>query len=108
MVDAVPDLGGAASRHTPPALADHLAAPRPLAGLRVVVTGSFAAYTRDELIESLRGAGAEVTASVSRKTDYVVVGEAAGSKLAKAEELGIATVGEAQLAALLTQGPAGL
>ena len=83
-------------------------APRVLAGARVVVTGSFEAYSRDELIEALRAAGAEVTSSVSKKTDLVLIGDSPGSKLARAQELGVRTAGPQALSALLDGGLAAL
>jgi len=64
----------------------------PFAGKTVVITGSFASFSRDELTRKLQALGAKVTGSVSKKTDLVIAGEAAGSKLAKAQELGIAVL----------------
>lgn len=63
-------------------------------GKTVVITGTFQKYTRDELTELLRRAGAKVTGSVSKKTDYVLCGENAGSKLSKAQALGIPVIAE--------------
>ena len=60
-----------------------------LSGKRVVITGHIAGYSRDELKEIVRGHGGLVSDSVSRKTDYLFAGEGGGSKLQKAEELGI-------------------
>jgi DNA ligase (NAD+) len=73
----------------------------PLAGRVVVVTGSIEGYSRDSIREHLEGLGAKVTDSVSKKTDYLVAGEGGGSKLAKAEELGVAVVSLEQLEAEL-------
>jgi DNA ligase (NAD+) len=74
----------------------------PFAGKTVVITGSFASFSRDELTRKLEALGAKVTGSVSKKTDLVIVGENAGSKLAKAQELGIAIMDdEAELLRLL-------
>jgi DNA ligase (NAD+) len=61
----------------------------PLAGKMVVVTGSIEGFTREEAEEAIRAAGGKPGGSVSKKTDYVVAGPGAGSKLAKAQELGI-------------------
>ncbi len=65
------------------------AADGPLAGKSVVVTGTIEGFSREEAEEAVRAAGGKPVGSVSRKTDYVVAGPGAGSKLAKAEELGI-------------------
>ncbi len=62
----------------------------------VVVTGSFASYSRNEIQDLLHSFGAKTTSSVSKKTDFVVYGENAGSKLAKANELNILTMDEQQ------------
>jgi len=61
----------------------------PLAGQTVVLTGSLSSLTRDEAKDKLEALGAKVAGSVSKKTSFVVAGEAAGSKLDKAESLGI-------------------
>jgi len=66
-----------------------------------VLTGTLASMTRDEAKERIQALGGKVTGSVSKKTDYVVVGEAPGSKADKARELGIATLDERAFAALL-------
>ena len=76
-------------------------APRPLAGKTFVLTGTLPALTRDEAKALIEAAGGKVTGSVSKKTDVVVAGEEAGSKLDKARELGIEVVDEAGLRALL-------
>ena len=73
----------------------------PLAGLTVVLTGTLPTLTRPEAKGRVEAAGGKVTGSVSKKTGLVVAGEAAGSKLAKAHELGVPTVDEAGLLALL-------
>jgi DNA ligase (NAD+) len=65
-----------------------------LAGETVVITGTLASMTRDEARAAARAAGATVTDSVSRRTTLLVVGAEAGSKLRKAEELGVAIVDE--------------
>lgn len=78
-----------------------LAGASDVAGKTFVLTGTLPNWTRDEASEYLREAGAKVTGSVSKKTDYVVAGEDAGSKLRKAEELGVTVLDEDALKALL-------
>ena len=80
----------------------------PLAGLTVVVTGSLEGYSRDGAKEAILAAGGKAAGSVSKKTDYVVVGENAGSKAAKAEDLGLPILDEAGFTRLLEGGPAAL
>lgn len=72
-----------------------------LAGMTVVLTGTLPTLTRDAAKDMLEAAGAKVAGSVSKKTSYVVAGAEAGSKLAKAEELGVKVLDEAGLLALL-------
>jgi DNA ligase (NAD+) len=72
-----------------------------LEGKTLVLTGTLPNLTRDQAKEMIEAAGGKVAGSVSKKTDYVVAGEAAGSKLAKAEELGVTVLDEAGLLALL-------
>ena len=73
----------------------------PLSGKTVVVTGTLPTLTRDEAKALIRQAGGKVTESVSKKTDYLVVGEDAGSKLKKAQDLGVPQLSEPELLALL-------
>ena len=73
----------------------------PLAGKTFVLTGTLPELTREQASEMIVAAGGRVTGSVSRKTDYLVAGESAGSKLAQAEKLGIEVVDEDGLRALL-------
>ncbi len=76
-------------------------AAQPLAGKTFVLTGTFPTLRREQAKEMLEAAGAKVAGSVSKKTDYVVAGEEAGSKLDKARELGVAVIDEAGMLALL-------
>ena len=76
-------------------------APQPLAGKTFVLTGTLPTLGRDDAKALLEAAGAKVAGSVSKKTDYVVAGEEAGSKLAKALELGVTVLDEAGMLALL-------
>jgi DNA ligase (NAD+) len=73
----------------------------PLEGRTLVLTGTLPELTREEAAAMIKSAGGKVTNSVSNKTDYVVAGESPGSKLAKAEELGVEIVDEGRLMALL-------
>ena len=73
----------------------------PLAGLTFVLTGTFPTLSRDQAKELLEAAGAKVAGSVSKKTHYVVAGAEAGSKLDKAQELGVTVIDEAGMLALL-------
>ncbi|HEX7612567.1 MAG TPA: BRCT domain-containing protein, partial [Candidatus Limnocylindrales bacterium] len=66
----------------------------PLAGKTVVVTGSLAGYDRAGAEEAIRAAGGKAVGSVSKNTSYVIAGEGAGSKLAKATELGVPILDE--------------
>lgn len=76
-------------------------APQILAGMTVVLTGTLPTLGRDAAKDMLEAAGAKVSGSVSKKTSYVVAGAEAGSKLAKAEELGVPVLDEAGMLALL-------
>jgi DNA ligase (NAD+) len=75
-----------------------------LAGMTFVLTGSLERRSRDEAAAEIAARGGKVTGSVSKKTSYVVVGESPGSKLAKAEELGVTILDEQAFDALLAQG----
>ena len=82
-----------------------LTAPRTLAGLTVVVTGSLAGFTRDEAKAAIIERGGKAAGSVSKKTDFVVVGADAGSKADKAIELGRPILDEDGFRLLLSEGP---
>ena len=75
----------------------------PFSDKTVVLTGTLSILTRDEAKTKLKQLGAKVTGSVSKKTDFVIAGEAAGSKLTKAQELGIKVIDEQELINLLNQ-----
>ena len=79
-------------------------APQPLAGLTLVITGTLPTLGRDEAKDKVEAAGGKVAGSVSKKTDYVVAGAEAGSKLTKALELGVKVIDENQLMELLNGG----
>jgi DNA ligase (NAD+) len=78
--------------------------PRTLEGLTVVVTGSLEGFSRDETKEAILSRGGKASGSVSKKTDWVVVGENAGSKATKAEDLGLRILDEDQFRELLETG----
>jgi DNA ligase (NAD+) len=80
--------------------------PQTLVGLTLVVTGSLENFTRDGVSEAITERGGKAASSVSKKTDYVVVGDSPGSKAARAEELGVAIIDEATFIQLLENGPA--
>lgn len=79
-------------------------APQTLAGLTFVLTGTLKNYKRTEAAKLLEAMGAKCTGSVSKKTSYVIAGEAAGSKLTKAEQLGVPVLDESALVQILTTG----
>ena len=82
--------------------------PQTLLGLTLVVTGSLNDFTRDGVAEVIESHGGKSGSSVSKKTDYVVVGDAPGSKVAKAQELGVRTLNEDEFKLLLAKGPSAL
>jgi DNA ligase (NAD+) len=79
----------------------------PLAGMTLVLTGSMPEWSREMATERILAAGGRVTGSVSKKTDYLVAGESPGSKLEKAERLGVTVLDEAGLRGLLERQTAG-
>jgi DNA ligase (NAD+) len=125
-IQQVPDVGPVVAAHVAAffASADHrsvikalreqgvtwpdISAPRgaqALSGRTFVITGSLVAMTREQAAEALAARGAKVAGSVSRKTSFVIAGGEAGSKLAKARELGIPLLDEQQFLELLERGP---
>jgi DNA ligase (NAD+) len=86
----VPSLAGTAGRE-----------PGPLAGKRFVITGTLSSMSRDAAIEAIESHGGKVTGSVSKNTSFVVFGGDPGSKLARAEALGIPVLDEAAFRRLI-------
>jgi DNA ligase (NAD+) len=79
--------------------------PRPLDGITVVVTGSLDNYSRDQATEAVTSRGGKVSGSVSKKTNFVIVGESPGSKAEKAASLKVPILDEAGFGVLLERGP---
>lgn len=79
--------------------------PRTLAGLSIVVTGSLTDFSRDGAKEAILSRGGKAASSVSKKTDFVVVGDSPGSKADKAEQLGVPILDEAGFKKLIEEGP---
>jgi DNA ligase (NAD+) len=122
-IEAVPDVGPVIARHVAeyfsdpkhrrllqelqqrgvnwPALAKPVVGAQPLAGLTIVLTGALTALTREAAEEQLQALGAKTSGSVSKKTSFVIAGEDAGSKLRKAQELGVRVLDEAALLTIL-------
>ena len=100
VIDELAELGvdDDRARSRPPPAGDGM-----LAGKTLVVTGTLAKYSRDEIEELITQHGGRATGSVSKSTDYVVAGEKAGSKLAKAQKLGITILDEAAFDRLIAQ-----
>jgi DNA ligase (NAD+) len=76
--------------------------PQTLAGLTFVVTGGLESFTRDGIAETIAAHGGKASSSVSKKTDYVLVGSDPGSKLAKAQELGVPVIDESRFKQILS------
>jgi len=104
VLDDLADAGVEAELPAPRPAGAAEAASGPLVGKTLVVTGTIEGFTREEAEQAVRAAGGKVAGSVSRKTDYVVAGPGAGSKLAKAEELGIRVLDAEAFKRLLTDG----
>ena len=75
--------------------------PQTLAGLTFVVTGCLDSFSRDGISETIAAHGGKASSSVSKKTDYLLAGRDPGSKLAKAQELGVPVIDEARFKELL-------
>ncbi|RKY16848.1 MAG: DNA ligase (NAD(+)) LigA [Planctomycetota bacterium] len=101
------ELAGVGVVAIPPDVPDAADVGGPFSGKTVVVTGTLESFDRKSAEAAIRGAGGKVARSVSRKTDYLVAGTNAGSKLAKAQELGVAVLDEAAFRALLGESSAG-
>jgi DNA ligase (NAD+) len=102
VLDDLVDAGVEPERPAPQVLA--AASDGPLAGKTVVVTGTLAGFDRQGAEEVIRAAGGKPGGSVSKRTDYLVAGENAGSKLAKAQDLGVAVLDEDAFRRLLDGG----
>ena len=87
-----------------PEVVEALTSRRDLSGETVVLTGTLSKLTRNDAKARLQALGAKVTGSVSSKTSFVVAGDAAGSKLTKAQELGVRVLTEQELIDLLEGG----
>ena len=83
-------------------VADDATVNQVFAGKTFVVTGKLTKYTRDEIEQLIEAHGGRVSSSVSKKTDYLIAGEQAGSKLAKAQQLGVQLLDEQQFERLLS------
>ena len=86
-------------------VAENESRPAPLAGKVFVMTGTLPGMTREEAKARIQSAGGKVSGSVSPNTDYIVAGDGPGSKLRRAQELGIVTLDEARLLEMLSDGP---
>ncbi len=103
LLDELKTLGLNCGEPLPPrAIDDHS---RPLDGKTCVVTGTMVRYTRDEIEQLIRDHGGKASGSVSGKTSYVIAGDAAGSKLTKARDLGVTVLTEDEFLTLIGQRP---
>ena len=103
MVEALLKSGITLINPNPPANQNNFNPDNPFYHKTVVITGSFRAFTRDTLKEKIQHAGGKSTNSISKNTDFVIVGDKPGSKLEKAQKLGIAIIDENQLIDILQQ-----
>ena len=78
--------------------------PKPLAGLAIVVTGSLQGFTRDQAEAAIAERGGKATSSVSKRTDFLVVGQDPGTKFEKARDLGVPILDESGFTVLLSDG----
>jgi DNA ligase (NAD+) len=101
VLEDLADAGVEAELPAPRPAGEAVTAEGPLAGMSIVVTGTLGGFSRDEAEAAIRTAGGKPAGSVSKKTSYVVAGENAGSKLGKAEELGVPVLDEAGFRRLL-------
>jgi DNA ligase (NAD+) len=88
-----------------PAIEASSNAPKPFAAMTFVITGTLPTLGRDAAKDLIEAAGGKVSGSVSKKTSYVLAGSEAGSKLDKAQELGVTVIDEATLIAMLSSDP---
>lgn len=102
--EVIHQLTTAAGVHWPaPVLVNVAESDSPFAGKTVVLTGTLSQMSRDEAKDRLTALGAKVSGSVSKKTDLLIAGEAAGSKLTKAQDLGVAVIDEAGMIRMLNE-----
>jgi DNA ligase (NAD+) len=97
----IEDLRSLGLKMTEDVVAKPQAGSNPIAGKTFVITGTLAHYSREEIEALIKMQGGKPTASVSKKTDYVVAGEKAGSKLDKAKQLGVAVLSEKEFDRLI-------
>ena len=104
--EIIAGLKAAGVKMTAEAVAGEGGGELPLAGKTVVVTGTLAGYTRSEIQAAIKAAGGRVASSVSKKTDYVLVGDSPGSKADKARGLGVTVIDEDEFKRLIAGGEA--
>jgi DNA ligase (NAD+) len=104
LVAKLKEAGVSMATNLPEPVADASAETGPLAGKSVVLTGTLASMTREQATEALEALGARVSGSVSKKTAFLVAGADAGSKLEKAQKLGVEVLDEEAFKALIMKG----